>query len=266
MRQQAEPITNAAALTCSEYVSQTANGMRPNSSQGLLQLYGELAKHSLTQEQACLLQGSASRGAKATRKQELSRALKLERAGLPVDPQSGLHQQSNGSRAIHCASADAACQDPLGNGTCHQLQPGLAGPARDDTAATMFPEQEVATSDEGNDPDGSESSGADLAAVDPNSSKRQKLGEGSAQSSQLAERSLAAGAAASGLADVRTALKQSKAELGLLGEGSFFLRASTQQLWNGFTPYMLFLSLSVMWCAQHYLLCKHPIAKQTLSQ
>lgn len=199
--------------------------MGPDRSYGLLQLYGELAKHSLTQEQACLLRGSGSRGAKATRRQELSRALKLERAGLPVDAHSGLHQQSSGSRA---PSPDAVvCRPtPPGEGISHQSQLQLAGPSGDETAATMRLGQEDLVPEDSNDSDASETSAAD-SAMEPSPSKRQKLGEGSTPSSGTAERSLAAGAAASGLADVRTALKQSRAELGLPGEGNFFVLPDT---------------------------------------
>ena len=235
--------------------------MRSDISYGLWQLYGELAKHSLTHEQACLLQGSGSRGAKATRKQELSRALKLERAGLPVDTRSGLYRQPSGSRASHHAAAAVCGQDPSENGTSHQLQLGLAGPSGDVAAATMLPDQQDAISDGRNDSDGLETS-ADDSAAQPSPTKRQKLGQGSTPSSWTADESHASDAAASGLADVRTALKQSRAELGLPGEGTLFaLPGSAQQL---MMPFLLscFASLVSAVCTVGNLLPKYPIANQ----
>ncbi|KAK9861901.1 hypothetical protein WJX84_008573 [Apatococcus fuscideae] len=99
------------------------------------QLYGELEKHSLTQEQACLLQGSASRGAKATRKQELAHALKRGRAGLPVDSDLGLHQSPASSQALYVGLGPSISQSR--NQSSQQGRQGIAQPSTDVTAAGL---------------------------------------------------------------------------------------------------------------------------------
>ena len=174
-------------------------------------MYGELAKHSLTEEQACLLQGSASRGAKATRKQELARALKRERAGLSVDPELGLLRLPNGSQPPHAGAGEGL--SPPGDVLSQKIQPGVVTwPATDDTAADRQLQQETMTSD---DSAGSEAPAADSAA-EPSATKRQKLDEGAMRSCMTA----GSGPAAPEPGDLRMALKQSRAELGLPGERS----------------------------------------------
>ena len=181
---------------------------------GLWQLYGELAKHGLTADQAALLKGSASRGAKATRRQELAHALRLERAGLAVDPELGLHQLSGQARASSGTDA-AEGQQPV---TFTNATPSTDMQLDAQQAQLSADDRQLQNEDAISRDEQSSDSEADLAADTP-PTKRQKLDTGPSQSGDTAAAGSHAGSAQ--MPDVEhlwTAVQQSRAELGLPGE------------------------------------------------
>ncbi|KAK9844506.1 hypothetical protein WJX74_003358 [Apatococcus lobatus] len=182
------------------------------------QLYGELEKHSLTQEQACLLQGSASRGAKATRKQELAHALKRGRAGLPVDSDLGLHQSPASSQALYVGLGPSISQSR--NQSSQQGRQGIAQPSTDVTAAGLRSQRKGITSDS----DASDAAGS-AAESSPTT---QKLDTACGHACRTADSGLATTAAASRTVDMMSALKQCRAELGLPAAGEGQLKHTSQ--------------------------------------
>ncbi len=205
------------------------------------QLYGKLAEHSLPREQECLLKRSSSRGARATRKQQLAHALRLERAGLPVDPHLGLHKQP--SQAAHGSmEGSGSLQAPAVTHTSHAAECGAdqLGHKRkvpEPAAAEVELEENLEgdsettaqAADLSADDDGALQRGAvmqgqeisscldDTAADQGQAAKRQKLDGGGQQTAHVATGVHAGGMEPTDAA-LRSAAQQSKIELGLQGE------------------------------------------------